>query len=117
LLLQLQVGTKGLSVHVSVDRKREDVRDLCRRYGVARLDVFGSAARGRDFDETASDLDFLVEFDSLDVELARYLDFRDALAALFGRPVDLVDRKDIEASRNYIRQRAILAGAESVYAA
>jgi predicted nucleotidyltransferase len=104
-------------VHASVDRKREDVRDLCRRYGVARLDVFGSAARGRDFDEAASDVDFLVEFEAPDDELARYLDFRDALTALFGRAVDLVDRKEIEASRNYIRQRAILTGVEPIYAA
>ncbi len=103
-------------MHASVQNKHDDVRELCKRYGVARLDVFGSAARGRDFDEAASDIDFLVEFEPRDNELARYLDFRDALAALFGRPVDLVDRKEIEASRNYIRKRAILGGVEPIYA-
>jgi len=104
-------------VHVTVDQKRADLQDLCRRFGVARLDVFGSAARGGDFDAETSDVDFLVEFGAPDDDLARFLDFRDALEALLGRPVDLVDRKDIEASRNYIRRRLILSGAESVYAA
>jgi uncharacterized protein len=104
-------------VHASVDRKREDVRDLCRRYGVARLDVFGSAARDRHFNEATSDFDFLVEFEAPSDDLGRYLDLRDALESLLGRSVDLVDRKEIEASRNYFRRRAILRGVESVYAA
>jgi uncharacterized protein len=104
-------------VHASVDTKREDVRDLCRRYGVTRLDVFGSAARDRDFNEATSDFDFLVEFEAPSDDLDRYLDLRDALESLLGRSVDLVDRKEIEASRNYIRRRAILTDVESVYAA
>lgn len=105
------------SVHATVDQKRVALRDLCRRYSVARLDVFGSAARGVDFDPAASDVDFLVQFAAPDDGLARFLDFRDALEALLGRPVDLVDRGDIEVSRNYIRRRLILNEAEAVYAA
>ena len=42
---------------------------------------------------------------------------KDALEALLERPVDLVDHKAIEASRDYIRRRRILAGAEAVCAA
>ncbi|MBV8103408.1 MAG: nucleotidyltransferase domain-containing protein [Hyphomicrobiales bacterium] len=87
------------------------------KFGVARLDLFGSAARAQDFDAEASDVDFLVAFDTSDDSLARFLDFHDALEALLGRPVDLVDRKDIETSRNYIRRRLILNCAEPVYAA
>ena len=89
---------------------------MCRRVGVRGLDVFGSAARG-DFDPARSDVDFLVEFATQDDDLARFLDFKQALEALLGRRVDLVDRKAIEASRNYIRKRHILTGAEPVYAA
>lgn len=103
-------------MHVSLDTKRADVRDLCQRFGVARLDVFGSAARGQGFRE-ASDVDFLVEFAAAHDDLAHFLDFRDALEALLGRTVDLVDRRSIEASRNYIRRRSILTGAQAVYAA
>jgi uncharacterized protein len=95
---------------------REELRDLCRRFHVRRLDVFGSAARG-DFDPGRSDVDFLVEFATQNDDLARFLDFKQALEALLARRVDLVDRKAIEASRNYIRKRHILTGAEPVYAA
>jgi predicted nucleotidyltransferase len=41
---------------------REELRVLCRRFHVRRLDLFGSAARG-DFDPERSDVDLLVEFD------------------------------------------------------
>jgi len=104
-------------VHVSLDRKWADVRELCQRHAVVRLDVFGSAARGWDFDEAASDIDFLVEFEPAEDDLACFLDFGDTLEALLGKTVDLVDRREIEASRNYIRRRLILTGAETVYAA
>ena len=95
---------------------REELRDLCRRFHVRRLDVFGSAAHG-DFDPARSDVDFLVEFATQNDDFARFLDFKQALEALLARRVDLVDRKAIEASRNYIRKRHILTGAEPVYAA
>lgn len=65
--------------------------DLCRRYGVQRLELFGSAATGRD-DPVRSDLDFLVEFEPLpDGSYAdAYFGLLEGLEALFGRPVDLV---------------------------
>ena len=95
---------------------REELAQLCRRFGVRRLEVFGSAAREADFDAARSDIDFLVEFGAQADDLARFLDFKQALEALLGRRVDLVDRKAIETSRNYIRKRRILTGAEPVYA-
>ncbi len=97
-----------------IARNREELAELCRRFHVRRLDVFGSAARG-DFDPARSDLDFLVEFAGEGDELARFVDFKEALEALLARRVDLVDRKGVEASPNYIRKRHILAGAEPVY--
>ena len=45
-----------------IHARREEVAELCRRFHVRRLEVFGSAARG-DFDPERSDVDFLVEFD------------------------------------------------------
>jgi predicted nucleotidyltransferase len=96
---------------------RAEIAALCRRFGVRRLAVFGSAARGADFDPQRSDVDFLVEFAAQDDDFARLPDFKEALEALLARRVDLVDRKAIESSRNYIRKRHILTGAEPVYAA
>ena len=46
-----------------IEQHRSEVIDLCRRYGVRRLELFGSAATGA-FEPERSDLDFLVEFDA-----------------------------------------------------
>ena len=103
-------------MQADIENKRESIAALCRRHGVARLEVFGSAARGTDFDRSRSDVDFLVTFapDARNYLIA-FLDLKDALETLLGRPVDLVERDAIEASRNYIRRRAILRDAETIY--
>ena len=49
-------------MHAAIADKREEPVELCRRFGVARLDVFGFAARGTGFDPETSDADFLLEF-------------------------------------------------------
>jgi predicted nucleotidyltransferase len=71
--------------------------DLCRKYDVRRLDVFGSALR-RDFDPNRSDLDFVVEFNDFNVENAadRYLGLMVDLEDLFGRQIDLVSYRAIK---------------------
>jgi predicted nucleotidyltransferase len=51
-------------MHALIDRHLSEIAALCRRYGVRRLEVFGSAARGIDFDPATSDADFLVEFNA-----------------------------------------------------
>lgn len=105
-------------MHPAIEAKREQLAALCRQFGVARLEVFGSAARGVDFDPVRSDADFLVTFDrgqSVADELHRLLDLADALEALLGRPVDLVERRAMEASRNYIRRQAVLDEATPIY--
>ena len=112
------VSTVSVSVmHDLIDQHLADITLLYRRYGVRRLEVFGSAARGTDFDPASSDADFLVEFEAGgDISpLSQFFGLADDLAALLGRPVDLADRKAVEASRNYTRRNAILAEAEPVY--
>ena len=47
-----------------VVERKSDLEQLCGRYHVRRLELFGSAASG-DFRAAESDLDFLVEFESL----------------------------------------------------
>lgn len=96
--------------------KRDALAALCRRYGVTRLEVFGSAARGVGFDPNRSDADFLVTFSPVARnDLAAFADLKEALENLLGRPVDLVEREAVEASRNFIRRRVILSEAETVY--
>ena len=94
---------------LDVDRVRLDA--LCRRFGVVRLDVFGSVARGEA--GPGSDVDLLYELAqgrSLGWEIE---DLSQDLADLFGRPVDLVSRK---ALHPLIRDQ-VLADAEPFYAA
>jgi hypothetical protein len=105
-------------MHTLIQEKRADIAALCRRYHVRQLEVFGSAARGVDFDPASSDADFLVEFSpDADPGLKDFLAMKEALKSVLGREVDLVERKALEKSRNYIRRRNILAQAESVYVA
>lgn len=75
-----------------VEQHRPAIEALCRQYGVARLELFGSAARG-DFDPSTSDLDFLIEFVDPDWQgsFRRYMGLKLALEDLLGRPVDLVE--------------------------
>jgi uncharacterized protein len=70
---------------------RAALAGLCRRYGVRRLEVFGSAATGDNF-SGRSDLDFLVEFASPPPGgyADAYFGLLESLEALFGKPVDLV---------------------------
>jgi predicted nucleotidyltransferase len=77
--------------------------------------VFGSAARGVDFDPGHSDVDFLVEFDRARITptLDTFFELRDQLAALVGRPVDLVMAGSI---RNPFVQADIERSRETVYA-
>lgn len=102
-------------MHAAIADKREELAELCRRYDVARLEVFGSAARGTDFDPETSDADFIVEFDP-DSDLRpfeQYFDFRDALHRALGRPVDLMEAGPI---RNPYLRAAIDRSRETVYA-
>ncbi len=94
----------------------EQVAEFCRRWKIRELAVFGSFLRD-DF-RPDSDLDFLYTFDD-DVPWSLFdlVAMDEELAALVGRPVDLVDRSSIEKSENWIRRRAILGTAETIYAA
>ena len=74
-----------------VEDRVEEVAEICRRHGVERLDLFGSAAR-EGFDAEGSDLDFVVSFERRDPPALfdRYFGLKEDLEALFGRGVDLV---------------------------
>jgi predicted nucleotidyltransferase len=82
----------------------DDLPAICRRFHVHRLDLFGSAASGR-FEPRRSDLDFLVTFKELpsDAYADAYFGFREALASLFGRDVDLLTERALE--NPYLRRQ------------
>jgi hypothetical protein len=98
-----------------IEASRAKVAKLCREHHVRRLEVFGSAARA-DFDPALSDLDFLVEFEPIaPVAFAQaYFSLKEALEALFKRPVDLITPASLD---NPYFRASLAASSERVYAA
>lgn len=93
-----------------------DLASFCRRWHVAELSLFGSVLRGDGHD--GSDVDLLVDFSpEARHSLFNLVQMQDELARMLGRDVDLVEKKGIERSDNYIRRRDILSAAKVVYAA
>jgi predicted nucleotidyltransferase len=103
-------------MHTEIDKHREALTALCHRYGVVRLEVFGSAARGANFDPTRSDADFLVAFEKISglSALDQFLGFSEALQRLLGRSVDLVEASAV---RNPYVRATINRSKELIYAA
>ena len=88
--------------------------DACRRWKIAELDVFGSAARGDA--GPSSDVDLLVTFlPEAEWGLLDHAAIEEDLAGIFGRRVDLVTRRAVERSGNALRKQEILATARPIY--
>ena len=92
------------------DRQRRSLGDLCARYGFARLEVFGSVARGEASDR--SDLDVLYDLMPGRRLTWEVVDASEELAMIVGRPVDLVSRRSLHPA---LRDR-IEADARLLYA-
>lgn len=92
---------------------RESLAQICQRFRVERLYLFGSAAKGG-FDSERSDLDFLVTFEEQQPgEYAdNYLGLAQALETLCGRPADLVTERSI---RNPYFREAVFAARQLLY--
>jgi uncharacterized protein len=98
-----------------IEQHTEELAALCRKHHVAKLALFGSAARG-DFRPGESDLDFLVTFQPM--ELGDYADayfgLADDLETTFGTRVDLLVESAI---RNPIFRECAFASRVPIYAA
>jgi uncharacterized protein len=95
---------------------REKIGQFCRRWRILELSLFGSVLQGGLTAE--SDVDVLVAFEpDAHWSLFDLVQMQDELKQIFGRDVDLVSRRGIEASRNYLRRKAILGSAEVLYVA
>ena len=95
-----------------LQNKHQAIAELCARFGVVRLDVFGSALRD-DYRPGESDVDLLVDFGPMDgyAKALAYFDLLEELRALLGVDVDLVMAgavknpyiaRDIERSRQVL---------------
>jgi uncharacterized protein len=79
-------------MHPAISRHLSEISAICERYGIRRLEIFGSAARGEDFSPDRSDADFLVEFSpDSPANLHSFYAVKTELERLLGRNVDLVE--------------------------
>lgn len=103
------------AVHPSVEAALPEIRELCQRLGIRRLDVFGSASLS-DGDREPADVDVLVEFDRRadGPTLHTYFRLVEGLEAILGKPVDVVTVDGLD--NPYFRSQ-VLAQREQLYAA
>ncbi len=100
------------NIEIPIDK----IADFCPHWKITEFAFLGSVLRD-DF-RLDSDIDVLVTFaPNAHRTLFDMVDMQDELEAMFGRKVDLLSKRGIEHSRNYIRRKAILNSAQIIYAA
>ena len=100
---------------VALPLPRRAIRQFCRRWKISELALFGSVLR-TDF-RPDSDVDVLVTFaDDADWGLLSHLQMQQELATLLQRPVDIISRRALERSANWVRREAILNTAQVIIA-
>ncbi len=99
-----------------IDIPKETIGKFCIKWKIREFAFFGSVLHD-DF-RPDSDIDVLVTFgEDAKHTLFDLVHMEKELKEIFGRKMDIVSRRGIESSRNYIRKNAILSSAEAVYAA
>jgi predicted nucleotidyltransferase len=99
----------------TLDEIKSRLAPFCQRHGVARLEVFGSLARGEP--HPGSDIDLLVTFRP-GVHLGwDFFELYEELEGLLGCEVDLLTRRSVEQDQNSIRRRSILESTRDIYTA
>ena len=105
---------KSITMFMPVDKDK--IARFCRRWKIRELALFGSALRG-DFGPD-SDVDIVVDFDkSADWGLLEHVQMQQELQALLGRNVDLISKRALERSENWLRRREILNTARTFFRA
>lgn len=100
----------------NINIQEEQLKEICKRYLIKELAIFGSALR-EDFNDS-SDVDLLYTFhETASHSLFDVVRIKEEFEKLFGRPVDLVSRSAIERSRNKYRKDAIPKNTKVIYAA
>lgn len=90
------------------------IREFCQRWQIIEFALFGSVLRD-DFGSN-SDIDCLVKFsDKSDWSLFDRVQMQQELALIMNRKVDLINKRAIERSHNWIRKKEILNTAQTIY--
>jgi uncharacterized protein len=110
------MGGEAVGGKARIEIPTEKIEEFCRKWKITEFSLFGSVLRD-DF-RPDSDVDVLVTFGP-DAHRRYYhiLDMKDELKEIFGREVDIVEKRLVEKSENYLRRRHILSNLETVYVA
>jgi hypothetical protein len=101
---------------VKIKIPKAKIAAFCKRWNISEFAIFGSALRA-DF-RPDSDVDVLVSFaPEATVSLFDMVNMQDELKQIFGRDVDLISKRGVENSRNYLRRKAILESAQVIHVA
>ncbi|HXU23658.1 MAG TPA: nucleotidyltransferase domain-containing protein [Tepidiformaceae bacterium] len=105
-----------LQPKMNIELPAERIAAFCRKWQITELAVFGSVLRD-DF-RADSDLDVLIT-PGQDARWSAFdmMHMGEELAEIAGRPVDVVSRRGLDSSRNFLRRQAILESARTIYAA
>ena len=102
------MGQTNINLH------KEKISEFCKKWHVRELSLFGSVLQ--ETFRPNSDVDVIIDFDSgVTHSLFDMISMTEELKDIFGRDVDLINKRDIERSRNYIRRKEILSSMEPVY--
>lgn len=100
---------------LALDINYEQLSELCRRYFVAKLELFGSRAKGTARPD--SDVDLLVTFQPGHTPGLEFFGMANELEEILGHPVDLLTRPTVEQDRNPYFRHNVLSVVEQLYAA
>ena len=98
----------------NIELPMRQIEAFCQRWKISEFALFGSILRD-DF-RSDSDIDAMVQFlPNSHNTLFDLVTMEDELKQIFNRDVDLVTRKGITNSQNYLRREAILNSAQIIY--
>jgi len=100
----------------NIDIEYSKIVSFCKKWGIKEFSIFGSVLRD-DFN-SESDIDVIIDFDeSRAYTLSECVRMEVELEDIFNRKVDLIWKRSIEKSENYIRRKHILDSVEVLYVA
>jgi len=112
----VRIGYNQSMEKIKIKVPKAKIAEFCKRWNISELAIFGSALR-QDF-RPDSDVDILVSFaPEAKVSLFDMVHMQDELKQIFGRDVDLISKRGLENSRNYLRRKAILESAQVIHVA
>ena len=103
------------NVNPAITLPASSINDFCQQWQIIELSLFGSILRD-DF-HANSDIDMLVTFEpNSHWGLLDHAQMQQELETKLARKVDLISKKAIENSSNWIRRQEILSTAQVIYA-